>query len=92
MEKLGITSLPTIKLRKMEKRWGSCSNDGLILLNPELISAPLDCIDYVIVHELCHLKEYNHNRRFYQLLSMALPNWEECKAKLNKLDFINRYL
>ena len=92
VEKIGIKSLPTIKLRKMEKRWGSCTNDGLIILNPELVSAPIDCIDYVIIHELCHLKELSHNRRFYQLLSIALPNWENLKEKLNNLDYFYKDL
>lgn len=83
VEKIGLTNTPTMKLRKMEKRWGSCTNDGLIILNPELVSAPIGCIDYVIVHELCHIKEHNHNSKFYRLLKIVLPDWEERKEKLN---------
>lgn len=69
----------------MEKRWGSCTNDGLILLNPELVAAPIDCIDYVIIHELCHLKEHSHNQRFYNLLSKILPDYTKSKKKLDRL-------
>ena len=84
VKKIGVESTPTIKLRKMQKRWGSCTRDGLIILNPELVKAPIDCIDYVLVHELCHLKEHSHNKRFYQLLDTALPSWRSEKRKLNR--------
>ncbi|MBT3235088.1 MAG: M48 family metallopeptidase [Bdellovibrionales bacterium] len=86
VEKIGVNSAPYIKLRKMRKRWGSCTQDGLIFLNPELITAPLDCIDYVIIHELCHLKEHSHSKRFFQLLDIALPSWAERKRKLDYIE------
>jgi predicted metal-dependent hydrolase len=70
----------------METRWGSCSYDGEITLNPRLMQAPYDCIDYVILHELCHLKEHNHSKRFYRLLDHVLPDWRERKQKLNALE------
>jgi predicted metal-dependent hydrolase len=68
----------------MKKRWGSCNKNGLIHLNPELIAAPKSCIDYVIHHELCHLKVYNHSPRFYNLLSKVNPDWQKQKDYLNK--------
>lgn len=68
--------------RFMKKRWGSCSMDGKILLNTELIKASKSCIEYVLLHELCHLIEPNHSKRFYALLSELLPNWEKVKDKL----------
>jgi predicted metal-dependent hydrolase len=81
-ERIGISSIPTLKIRKMNKRWGSCTHDGIITLNIELISAPVDCIDYVILHELCHLKEPSHNQRFKNLMSLMMPEWKILKEKL----------
>ena len=71
------------ELRTMSKRWGSCTPNGKIFLNPLLISAPKDCIDYVIIHELCHLRFPNHSRSFYQLLGSILPDWIDRKDRLN---------
>lgn len=68
--------------RFMKKRWGSCSIDGNILLNTELIKASKACIEYVIIHELCHLVFPNHSKDFYNLLSKLLPDWERLKNKL----------
>ncbi len=76
---------PKVALKRMPKRWGSCSVKGRILLNPELIKAPSDCIDFVIMHELCHLIEHNHSPAFYNLLTKAMPDWKKRKAKLEKL-------
>ncbi|MBI4682138.1 MAG: M48 family metallopeptidase [Nitrospirae bacterium] len=75
---------PSIQLRKMSKRWGSCSNTGYILLNTELIKAPLYCIDYVIMHELCHLKDHSHSHKYYRLLSKYMPDWEKRKERLER--------
>ena len=74
---------PPLTLRTMKKRWGSCSPRGQIVLNPHLVKAPRDCIDYVIVHELCHLKEHNHGLQFYQSLSRLMPDWKAVKARLD---------
>jgi predicted metal-dependent hydrolase len=71
------------ELRAMSKRWGSCTPKGKIFLNPLLISAPKDCIDYVIIHELCHLRFPNHSTSFYQLLASILPDWHQRKDRLN---------
>ncbi len=51
--------------------------------NPQLVKAPRECIDYVILHELCHLKQHNHSSRFYGLLDRNMPQWRERKAKLD---------
>jgi len=75
--------LPTIKLLTMKKQWGSCSPQGHILLNPHLVKAPRECIDYVIIHELCHLKEHNHSPEFYRLLTSQIPDWKKIKTKLD---------
>ena len=73
---------PTIKIKKMKTRWGSLSSKGSLSLNLDLIQTPKDCIEYVIIHELCHLVHYNHNRDFYNLLAQSLPNWLKLKHKL----------
>jgi hypothetical protein len=69
----------------MKTQWGSCSPKGELLLNPLLVKAPGHCVDYVIFHELCHLKEHNHSQRFYELLGGLLPDWEKRKAELDGL-------
>lgn len=76
---------PQIQIRLMKKRWGSFSNDKKIILNSELIKTPLYCIDYVITHELCHLKIPNHSREFYLLLSQCMPDWEQRKERIEKV-------
>ena len=83
--KLGIEHHQGFQLRFMPKRWGSCTNKGNIILNPELIAAPKDCIDYVITHELCHLKERNHSQAFYKLLTIVMKNWELRRKRLNEM-------
>lgn len=72
------------QIRKMKTRWGSCTKDGTILLNSELIAAPKMCIEYVIVHELCHLREHSHGSDFYNLLKKLMPDWERRRERLNK--------
>ncbi|MCC7031012.1 MAG: M48 family metallopeptidase, partial [Chitinophagaceae bacterium] len=73
---------PTLMIRDMSKRWGSCTPSGKIILNTELIKASKGCIEYVIVHELCHLVHYNHTREFYTLQNILNPNWEKWKDRL----------
>lgn len=74
---------PRLQIREMKKRWGSCSASGTITLNHELIKASSSCIDYVIVHELCHLVVPRHGQEFYQLLRLHMPDWERRRAQLN---------
>jgi hypothetical protein len=70
-------------IRHMKSRWGSCSSAGVITLNSRLVEYPIDAIDYVIVHELCHLTHFSHNKHFYQLLNDKMPDWRERRAQLN---------
>lgn len=78
-----LKSPPSITVRHMKKQWGSCSPKGRISLNWNLVKAPVDCIDYVITHELCHLQEHNHSKQFYSLMDKHLPGWEATKSKLD---------
>jgi len=81
--RLGVLE-PEIRFRRMKKRWGSCSQKGIIILNTELVKVPIHCIDYVIIHELCHLKYLKHNKEFYHLMRKILPDWEKRKERLEK--------
>ena len=76
---------PHMRLQAMRTQWGSCSPAGRLTLNPWLVKAPRDCIDYVILHELCHLKEHNHGPRFFTLLDRHMPQWRQQKAGLDEL-------
>ncbi len=75
----------SIELRAMPTRWGSCTPKGKIILNPELIKAPKGCIEYVIIHELCHLIHYDHTQKFIDLQTKEMKDWEKWKTKLEKL-------
>lgn len=75
----------SIVLREMPTRWGSCTPKGKIILNPELIKAPKGCIEYVIIHELCHLIHHDHTHKFIDLQTKEMPDWEKWKMKLEKL-------
>lgn len=74
------------RLRRMPKRWGSCTREGTILLNPELVKVPIDCLDYVIFHELCHLREFEHSGKFYDLLTLVCSDWERRKRRLERAE------
>ena len=73
---------PSLKIRKMKTRWGSFSSKGGITLNLELIKAPRACIEYVVIHELCHVFHLNHGTEFYNLLEHFLPDWIKRKHQL----------
>jgi len=73
-----------IYIQNMPYRWGSCTPKGKIILNPELIKAPRPCIEYVIIHELCHLVHLDHTRKFFALQSKEMPDWEKWKEKLER--------
>jgi predicted metal-dependent hydrolase len=77
-----LPCLPSLRVQRMTRRWGSCNGTDKILLNTALIQAPLRCIDYVILHELCHLRYLPHSRRFFRLLDRLLPDWRNRKEKL----------
>ena len=76
---------PRMRLLRLPKRWGSSHRDGRIYLNPELVKAPSICIDYVITHEVCHLKHPQHDRAFFNLLDQICPDWPSIKARLEQM-------
>ena len=66
-------------------QWGSCLPAGRITLNPLLVKAPRECIDYVLLHELCHLLHHNHSPKFYNTLDRHMPGWRAIKEKLDNM-------
>lgn len=82
IEKKGVP-MPRLRIRRMVSRWGSFSAHGGVTLNLLLIVAPKECIDYVILHELCHFKIKHHGPRFWRLLESLMPDYEERRKKLN---------
>ena len=82
-ETLGY-SPSSIYIQEMNGRWGSCTPKGKIILNTELIKAPVPCIEYVITHELCHLIHPNHTKAFFDLLTREMPDWQRWKDKLER--------
>jgi predicted metal-dependent hydrolase len=85
-----VKGIPSFRVMAMKKQWGSCSTKGNLMLNPHLVKAPKECIDYVILHELCHIAEHNHSEKFWRLLTQVMPNWKDVKAKLD--DMAEMYL
>lgn len=72
-----------VLISSAEKRWGSCNHQGEIRLSWRLMHTPLNCIDYVVIHELAHLQEMNHSRRFWQIVALYCPNYRQERKALN---------
>jgi len=72
-------------IKWMEKRWGSCTPKGKIILNVELMKAPKGCIEYVVVHELCHLIHHDHSAAFLELQTKEMSDWGSWKERLEKV-------
>ena len=72
-----------LKVRKM-KNWGNCNQNGRITLNLNLAKKEPACLEYVMIHELCHLIEFNHGAKFKKLMDAFMPNWREIKKRLNE--------
>jgi predicted metal-dependent hydrolase len=87
VEPFGIP-YPDLKIREMKSRWGSASPQSNITLNLKLIYVPKRLINYVVLHELCHLREMNHSATYYALLAQVLPNWEYLREELNSLEYV----
>lgn len=81
--------IPEFKIRTMKTKWGSCAvTSGRLWFNIELTKKPIECIEYVVVHELVHLLERHHNKRFVLLMDQYYPNWRTQKKLLNELPLI----
>ena len=77
---------PTLFVRAMRTRWGSCTpRTGRIRLSPELVRARPECLDFVLLHECCHLLVGDHSQAFYDLQTRLMPDWERWKTELNAL-------
>ena len=76
--------IPGYSIKVIKKRWGSCSKNGHLSFNIELIKFKKSYLEYVVLHELCHLVEYNHTDKFYFLMSKYMPDWQKQKEALNK--------
>ncbi len=89
-EPMGV-SMPTIQLRLMTSRWGSCfPNKGKITLSKRLVHLPPSVIDYVILHEFAHFIHPNHAKPFYSLVASLMPDWQARRAVLNDAVFANK--
>ncbi len=71
-----------VKVKQQQKRWGSCTKNKELLYNWRIVMAPMSIVDYVVVHELCHLKEDNHTDRFWRILKSVIPDYEDRKEWL----------
>jgi predicted metal-dependent hydrolase len=76
--------VPTWRHRFMKSQWGSCSARGRISLNTHLVRTPERLIEYVTLHEICHLKHHNHSRRFHALMGMHMEDWPERSQELRR--------
>ena len=77
------------KLRKMKRQWGNCNHKGIITINSQLIRYPLNCIDYVLIHELTHLIHLNHGKSFYRLMEQVCPNWNQQRLLLSQFSGVD---
>lgn len=73
-----------ISIKNQKTRWGSCSKKGNLNFNYKIALLPKEVADYIIVHELCHLKEFNHSRKFWDLVALALPDYLARRNELKK--------
>jgi predicted metal-dependent hydrolase len=73
-----------IQIRDQRSRWGSCSTTGTLSFNWRLVLAPFEVLDYVVVHELCHMREANHSSRFWKLVEVRRPNWRAQRDWLDR--------
>ena len=75
----------SVAIRNQKTRWGSCSSKGNLNFNYKIMLLPERHADYIIVHELCHLKEFNHSKRFWNLVAQTIPEYEKIISQLRKL-------
>lgn len=74
-----------VTIKNTVSRWGSCSKQGNLNFNYRIATLPSDISDYIIVHELCHLGEFNHSKNFWNLVEKTIPNYQELRNQLKKI-------
>ena len=84
---VGVTP-KSVSVKNYKSRWGSCSNRGEISFNWRIVLAPHHIIDYVVVHELCHLLEHNHSSKYWKLVEQHVPDWRGCRDWLKNKDLV----
>lgn len=85
-EKRGI-KYPQIKFRQMVSCWGTChTKKGVLTFNTNLMFAPIECIEYVVLHEFTHFLQANHSPKFYEELSAVCPDWKNCRQRLKEIN------
>lgn len=77
--------LRKVFIKNHKSRWGSCSSRGNLNFNYRLLFLPPHLVDYVIVHELCHLQEMNHSKKFWELVALAFPNYKALRKELRAI-------
>ena len=80
-EEIGV-SYTGIRIKTLRQRWGSCAKDGSLVFNWKIILAPISIVDYVVVHELCHLIHHDHSHEFWRLMARMMPDYHERKEWL----------
>lgn len=75
-----------ISIKNHKSRWGSCSSKGNLNFNYKIVLLPLEVADYIMVHELCHLAEFNHSPKFWALVSKTLPNHAALRQTLRRIE------
>lgn len=80
---LDLLVVPPLIVRRLRTRWGSCSPEGRIVMNVEAVRLPAGCVDYLLLHELCHLREPHHGAAFWRLLGACMPEWERWRRRLD---------
>jgi predicted metal-dependent hydrolase len=80
-----VLSYCRISIRNQKTRWGSCSKLGNLSYNYKIILLPERLVDYIIVHELCHLKEFNHSQKFWDLVAQVLPDYKQRRKEIKNL-------
>jgi len=83
---LEVTELPLIRIRVLSQRWGSTTKSGRIWFNLDVVKLPAGCLDYVVAHELVHLRKPDHSQAFWRMLSRVMPDWKKWRGRLARVE------